>query len=140
MQLTAYPPAIASGGAVYLSKDVSELNETRIFSRPPAVGQVPTLSDGEPPDLDVQEQVVANQVKAATQWNDTAQDMVLSNIINEREADRETRWQIYAGIAVILLVFLIGLVWNYNNKQHDRLVAYEKAAAVQTPYTPETIR
>ena len=112
----------------------------RLFRNAPAVGQVPTLSDGFPPDLDIQEQVVSNQVRAAAQWNDTERDMVMSDIINERDAERESRRQALVLALVTLLLFVMGLAWTYNSVQHDRLVASEKAAAVQTPYTPETIR
>jgi hypothetical protein len=112
----------------------------RKYPRAPTVGQVPTLSDGLPPDLDIQEQVVSNQVRAAGQWDDTAQDMVLSDIINEREEVREIRWETLA-IAVVTLVLLIaGIIWTYNSVQQDRLLASEKAAGTRTPYTPETIR
>ena len=112
----------------------------RIFRRPPAIGTVPTISDGLPPDPDVQEQVVSNQVKAVSQWNDTSYDMALSNIINERDEERQARWQALAGVGVALLVLLIGIIWTQNAIQHDRLVASQRAAAAQTPYTPETIR
>ncbi len=111
-----------------------------MFRRPPSIGSVPTLTDGAPPDPDIQEQVVTNQVRSASQWNDTDHDMVLSNIINEREDRRQTRWEILALVALTIILFICGSIWTYNSIQHDRLFASEKAAGQQTPYTPETIR
>lgn len=112
----------------------------RLFRNAPAVGQVPTLSDGYPPDPDIQEQVVSNQVKAATQWDDTERDMALSDIINERDSREDSRRQALVLALVTLVLFIVGLAWTYNSLKHDRLVSSEKAASVQTPYTPETIR
>jgi hypothetical protein len=112
----------------------------RLFRNAPAVGQVPTVSDGYPPDLDIQEQVVSNQVRAAAQWDDTERDMVLSDIINERDAKEDSRRQALILALVTLFLFIVGLAWTYNSIQHDRLVNSQRAAATQTPYTPETIR
>jgi hypothetical protein len=105
----------------------------------PAISQVPTL-DGDPPSLEVQEKVVDNQVQSSRAWNDTAQDIVLNNIINENEEVRDTRWQIIAVVMVVLALFLYGSWWTYNAYAHDRFVAHERAAGERTPYTPETIR
>lgn len=110
------------------------------FNRPPVIGEVPTLGDGEPPDPDIQEQVVSNQVKSAAQWNDTAQDIVMNNIINEREDRRETRWHIVAMCMVALIVLLWGSWYTYANYTHDRVLAAQEQASQEKPYTPETIR
>ena len=111
-----------------------------LFHHPPAIGTVPTVGDGAPPSPDVQEQVVTNQVRTAAQWNETAQDMALSNLINEREQVRQTHWLVLAVGLIAILVCLFGLRWTYNDYMHDRLIASERAASQQTPYTPETIR
>jgi hypothetical protein len=112
----------------------------RLFRNAPAVGQVPTLSDGYPPDPDIQEQVVSNQVRAANQWEDTERDMVISDIINERDARDDSRRQALVLALVTLFLLIAGIAWTYNSIQHDRMVNTQRAAAVQTPYTPETIR
>ena len=93
-----------------------------------------------PPDPDIQEQVVTNQVRAANLWDATADDIVIINVINEREDQRQARWEILALGALTLLLFLYGTIWTYNSIQHDKLFAAEKEAGVQTPYTPENIR
>ena len=111
----------------------------RVMRRQPVISQVPTL-DGAPPPLDVQEKVVNNQVHSSRAWNDTAQDIVLNNIINENEEVRDTRWKIIAGVLVVLALFFYGSWWTYNAYAHDRFVAQERAAGEKTPYTPETIR
>jgi hypothetical protein len=112
----------------------------KLFKRPPAIGVVPTLADGLPPDPDIQEQVVTNQVRAASQWDATEDDISYSNIVNEREDQRQARWEILALGALTLLLFLYGTIWTYNSIQHDRLFAAEKEAGQQTPYVPENIR
>jgi hypothetical protein len=111
-----------------------------VFHHPPSIGAVPTLADGAPPPPDVQEQVVTNQVRTATQWNDTAEDIAVSNLINEREQVRQTHWLVFAVGVIAVLVCVFGIWWTYNSRMHDRLLASERAAAQQTPYTPETIR
>ena len=80
----------------------------RLFGQPPAIGRVPTIGDGEPPPPDVQEQVVSNQVRNAEQWRDTAGDLVLNNIINERESERETRWEVLAVALLAILILILG--------------------------------
>lgn len=111
----------------------------RMFRRPPAIGTIPTI-DGTPPDPDVQEQVVANQVRAAQAWRDTADDLAINNMVNAREQQRETRWEVVVLAVLVVILFFCGLWYTYTNYTHDRAVAAQRSAAQQTPYTPETIR
>jgi hypothetical protein len=108
--------------------------------RASAAAKMPTISDGQPPDPEIQQQVLQNQARTAAQWNDTARDMVISNIVNERERVRETRWELItlAVLGVILLV--LGSIYTYNNYVRDRFVEDQRAAAESTPYRPETTR
>jgi hypothetical protein len=103
------------------------------------VNEMPTL-DGAPPPADVQQQVVSNQVRSARDWNDTAQDIVLNNIVNENDQARQTRWQMVALVMVVLVLLIFGSWWTYNNIMHDRFVERERGEAARTPYTPETVR
>jgi hypothetical protein len=109
-------------------------------SHPPAVSEVPTITDGEPPDRDVQARVVSNQVRAARDWSDTAQDLVINNIVNENQGIRESRREILVLAGLVLVLLILGSIYTYRNYVQDNFAERESIEASNTPYRPETIR
>ena len=107
---------------------------------PQTATEVPTVTDGVPPDPDVQARVVSNQVRAARDWNETAQDLVINNIVNENQEVRESRQQVLVLALVVLVLLVVGSVYAYRTYSHDRFVEQQRTEATNTPYRPETIR
>lgn len=108
--------------------------------RPPAVAQVPSIDDGQPPDPAVQARVVSNQVRAARDWNDTAQDIVVSNIINENQEKRDSRRELLVLAILVIILLIVGTAYTYRNYTQDRFIAQQQREAANTPYRPETVR
>jgi hypothetical protein len=108
--------------------------------QPPAVAQVPTITDGAPPDPDIQARVVSNQVRSARDWNDTAQDIVINNIVNENQNVRDSRREILVLAILVLVLLVAGSFYAYRNYIQDSFVEQQRVEATNTPYRPETIR
>ena len=109
-------------------------------THPPSISEVPTISDGDPPPKDVQARVVSNQVQAARAWNDTAQDIVVNNVINENFERRESRRELLILLCLALILLVVGSVYAYRNYTRDRFVDRQEVEATNTPYRPETVR
>ena len=92
-----------------------------------------------PNETPLRDQVIRNQTRAAAAWSDTAEDMVLNDLIREREQIRDSRWQIAVLTALAVIVLIVGSIWTYRNVMHDRATAFNKAAAEAQPYQPEGI-
>lgn len=109
-------------------------------SPPPAVSEVPTITDGEPPDPGVQSRVVSNQVRSARDWNDTAQDIVINNIVNENQSVRDSRRELLLLAVLVLVLLIAGSVYAYRAYDQNEFIERERIEANNTPYRPETIR
>jgi hypothetical protein len=114
--------------------------DKRPLPHPPAANEVPSIDDGEPPDPEIQRRMVSNQVHAAQAWNDTAQDIVINNIVNENAERRESRRELIVLACLVLILLIVGSVYTYQVRTQDRFIANEREAGANTPYRPETIR
>ena len=108
-------------------------------SKPIATNTVPTLTDGQPPAPEIRDNVVRNQTRTAMQWHDTAEDMVLGDIIREREEVRQSHWQMVVLTLVVIAVLVLGSIWTYNNVIRDRMTESNRTAGNEMPFQPETI-
>ncbi len=93
-----------------------------------------------PLDPQVRRQVAVNQTRTAMQWSDTAADMLVGDIVRDRENRREVGREIIALAVVAFFLLAFGLVWTVGAIRHDRLVAHETAAAQSTPAQPYAVR
>jgi hypothetical protein len=109
-------------------------------THPPTISEVPTITDGTPPEPEMQSRVVSNQVRSARDWNDAAQDIVINNIVNEKQDIRDSRRQILVLAALALVLLVLGSIYTYRNYIQDRFIEREQIEASNTPYRPETIR
>ena len=92
-----------------------------------------------PQETPIRDQVIRNQTRAAVAWSDTAEDMVLNDLIREREQIRDSRWQIAVLAALAVIILIVGSVWTYRNVMHDRATDFNRAAAESNPFQPESI-
>lgn len=107
---------------------------------PPSISEGPTINNGAPPNPALQARVTSNQVHSQLAWNDTAQDIVVNNIINENQGRRDSRRELVVLLCLALVLLIAGSIYTYRNLNQDRFVASERAAAISTPYRPETVR
>ena len=91
------------------------------------------------PAPEVQARVVSNQVRAARDWNSTAQDIVAGNIINENQERRDSRKELLVLACVVLIVLVAGSIYTYRTHAQDRFIAQQRVEAAKTPYRPETL-
>ncbi len=99
----------------------------------------PVIPPDLPPDPALKEQVVRNQARTAMQWSDTAADMAVNNIINERDRIEETRWHVLVMGLLAILLAIYGSWWTYHSIVADRAMADQRTVAAQKPYAPEAI-
>ena len=107
---------------------------------PPAVTQTPTITSGEEPPVEIQARMVSNQVRSARDWNDTAQDLVINNIINENQDVRDSRRELLILACLVLVLLVAGSIYTYRTYASDQFIAQERAQGTETPYRPETVR
>jgi hypothetical protein len=84
--------------------------------------------------------MVSNQVRAARDWNETAEDIVVNNIINENQGVRDSRRELLVLVCLVLVLLVAGSIYTYRAYTNDRFVAQERAEADNTPYRPGTVR
>jgi hypothetical protein len=87
----------------------------------------------------IEREVRRNQSESADLWDDTDRDIAIANIAAEAERLRNSRRQIIAGLVVCIVLLLAALVYSNRTAEHDRLLAQERQAAAEKPYTPQTI-
>lgn len=92
-----------------------------------------------PEETLVRDQTIRNQARAAAQWSDTAEDMVINDLIREREQIRDSRWQIAVLATLAVAILIVGSIWTYRNVMRDRATEFNRNAGAAQPYQPESI-
>jgi len=102
--------------------------------------QPPAEPVGSPASPEVVRQVAHNRERSAEQWEDAALDMAVSDIMVEHEREWDTRWMALALAALVVVIGIVGFMWTHRGNAREQAADAQRAAAQQTPYTPETIR
>lgn len=80
------------------------------------------------------EQILTHQMRAAAQWETTADDLLRNDHVRARDAAEQTRRSIVVVSVLAVLLFVAGMIWTAQNVRHDRFIDQERAAAAPLPY------